>query len=135
MIPAVGASGDCGAMTALCHHAIIASTDRQTSAAFSRSILEASDAPCWGPFTNLTLDGEVLLQFAEPPVDPAAALRLPGRGRARRPGDLPVRRRGHPGADPQLTRAGETDTEHGGRGVYFRDPAGHGVELIARPCL
>jgi len=38
-------------------------------------------------------------------------------------------------ADPQLTRPGETNTEHGGRGVYFKDPAGHAIEMITRPYL
>jgi hypothetical protein len=36
-------------------------------------------------------------------------------------------------ADPQRTRPGETNTEHGGRGVYMLDPAGHYLELITRP--
>jgi catechol 2,3-dioxygenase-like lactoylglutathione lyase family enzyme len=38
-------------------------------------------------------------------------------------------------ADPQMCRPGEINTEHGGRGVYFKDPAGHGLELITRPYL
>jgi hypothetical protein len=38
-------------------------------------------------------------------------------------------------ADPHRTRPGETNTEHGGRGVYFLDPAGHGLETITRPYL
>jgi hypothetical protein len=38
-------------------------------------------------------------------------------------------------ADPQMRRAGETNTGHGGRGVYFKDPAGHAVELLTRPYL
>lgn len=37
--------------------------------------------------------------------------------------------------DPQMKRPGETNTEHGGRGVYLKDPAGHAVELITRPYL
>jgi hypothetical protein len=32
-----------------------------------------------------------------------------------------------------MTRPGETNTEHGERGVYFKDPAGHAVELTTRP--
>ena len=36
-------------------------------------------------------------------------------------------------ADPQLKREGETNTEHGGRGFYFFDPAGHAIEIITRP--
>ncbi|MDR6557756.1 hypothetical protein J2809_002116 [Arthrobacter pascens] len=34
-----------------------------------------------------------------------------------------------------MTRPGETNSGHGGRGVYFKDPAGHAVELITRPYL
>jgi hypothetical protein len=34
-----------------------------------------------------------------------------------------------------MRRPGETNTEHGGRGVYCKDPAGHGIELITRPYL
>jgi catechol 2,3-dioxygenase-like lactoylglutathione lyase family enzyme len=36
-------------------------------------------------------------------------------------------------ADPHLTRPGEINHNHGGRGVYFMDPAGHGLEIITRP--
>ncbi len=56
-------------MSAVFNHTIIAAKDRARSAEFYRDLLEASEAPSWGPFTNLTLDGGVLLQFAEPPVD------------------------------------------------------------------
>ena len=36
-------------------------------------------------------------------------------------------------ADPQQTRPGEINTNHGGRGVYFDDPDGHLMELITKP--
>ena len=32
-----------------------------------------------------------------------------------------------------MQRPGETNTGHGGRGVYFRDPAGHYIEIITAP--
>lgn len=39
-------------------------------------------------------------------------------------------------ADPQMRRPGETNTEHGGRGVSFEDPSsGYGLEMITRPYL
>ena len=38
-------------------------------------------------------------------------------------------------ADPQRTRAGEINHEHGGRGVYLLDPSGHYRELITQPYL
>ncbi len=36
-------------------------------------------------------------------------------------------------ADPQMALSGQINTNHGGRGVYFKDPAGHGMEVITRP--
>ncbi|XAS72707.1 VOC family protein [Micrococcaceae bacterium Sec5.1] len=122
-------------MPALFNHTIIASTDRVASAEFYRSILQADEAPSWGPFTNLTLAAGVMLQFAEPPVEiqmqhyaflvddqhfDRAYQRLVSAGVEH-------------WADPQMTRPGETNTEHGGRGVYFKDPSGHALELITKP--
>ena len=122
-------------MPAHFNHTIIASIDRAASAGFYRSILEADEAPGWGPFTNLTLAGGVMLQFAEPPVEiqmqhyaflvddqhfDRAYQRLVNAGVEH-------------WADPQMTRPGETNTEHGGRGVYFKDPSGHALELITKP--
>jgi catechol 2,3-dioxygenase-like lactoylglutathione lyase family enzyme len=36
-------------------------------------------------------------------------------------------------ADPGRTRPGEINRNDGGRGVYFRDPDGHLLEIITRP--
>lgn len=38
-------------------------------------------------------------------------------------------------ADPHWKHPGETNTEHGGRGIYVMNPAGHGLEMITRPYL
>jgi catechol 2,3-dioxygenase-like lactoylglutathione lyase family enzyme len=35
-------------------------------------------------------------------------------------------------ADPRRTRPGEINHHDGGRGVYFRDPSGHLLEIITR---
>ncbi|WP_262281792.1 VOC family protein [Micromonospora sp. MA102] len=124
-------------MTVTFNHTIIAAKDREESARFFRELLELPEAPSWGVFTNIQLDGGVLLQFAEPPVEiqmqhyaflvdedlfDRAYRRLCDRGITH-------------WADPQMRRAGETNNEHGGRGVYFKDPAGHAIELITRPYL
>lgn len=124
-------------ISATFNHTIIASKDRTASAAFYRELIEASEAPSWGPFTNILLDGGVMLQFAEPPVEiqmqhyaflvddelfDRAYARLVAGGLTH-------------WADPQMTRPNETNTEHGGRGVYFKDPAGHAIELLTRPYL
>jgi catechol 2,3-dioxygenase-like lactoylglutathione lyase family enzyme len=36
-------------------------------------------------------------------------------------------------ADPRRTRKGEINRNDGGRGVYFREPSGHLLEIITRP--
>src|SRR4051794_25163637 len=124
-------------MSATFNHTIIASRDRVESARFYRTVFELREAPSWGPFTNVQLSDGVLLQFAEPPVDIqmqhyAFLVDDDLFDRAyRRLVDDGVEH----WADPQMTRSGETNTEHGGRGVYFRDPAGHGLEMITRPYL
>ena len=124
-------------MPATFNHTIIAARDREESARFFRELLELREAPSWGVFTNIQLEDGVLLQFAEPSVEiqmnhyaflvdddlfDRAYQRLRDRGIEH-------------WADPQTRRPGETNTEHGGRGVYFKDPAGHGIELITRPYL
>ncbi|GAY08892.1 VOC family protein [Pseudonocardia sp. N23] len=121
------------------NHTIVAARDRAESARFFTEILEMAAAPSWGPFTNLQLDGGVLLQFAELPVEAFPEIQnqhyaflvddeLFDRAYGR------LRERGiEHWADPQMQRPGETNTEHGGRGVYFRDPAGHFVEIITAP--
>jgi catechol 2,3-dioxygenase-like lactoylglutathione lyase family enzyme len=35
--------------------------------------------------------------------------------------------------DPGHSRAGEINTNDGGRGLYFSDPDGHNLEIITRP--
>lgn len=126
-------------MSALFNHTIVAATDSRASAQFYVDILEAEHTTSWGIFSNIMLDDGVMLQFATPPpphefspvhmaflVDDEhfdrALLRLQERG-------LDY------WADPQRTKPQETNTEHGGRGVYFLDPAGHYLELITRPYL
>ena len=119
------------------NHTIIAAKDREVSARFFRDLLELPEAPSWGFFTNIQLADGVLLQFAEPPVEiqmqhyaflvdddlfDRAYRRLADGGVVH-------------WADPQMRRPGEINNEHGGRGVYFKDPAGHAIELITRPYL
>ncbi|MGU3432083.1 VOC family protein [Actinomycetes bacterium M1A6_2h] len=124
-------------MSVTFNHTIIASVDRFESARFYRDILELAEAPSWGPFVNVKLDDGVLLQFAEPPVEIQMqhyAFLLDDAAFDRAYRRLVDRGIEH-WADPQMQRAGETNTEHDGRGVYFKDPAGHGLEIITRPYI
>lgn len=119
------------------NHTIVAAKDSEASARFFIERAEAHPIESWGPFTNVQLDDGVMLQFAEPPIDfpsqhdsflvddahfERILVRIQDRGIAH-------------WADPQHTRPGETNTEHGGRGIYLLDPAGHFIEFITCPYL
>ncbi|MEZ7002374.1 VOC family protein [Streptomyces sp. AD55] len=119
------------------NHTIIAARDREASARFFRELLEIPEAPSWGPFTNIQLADGVLLQFAEPPVEIQMqhyAFLVDDDLFDRAYRRLCEREVEH-WADPRMRRPGEINHEHGGRGVYFKDPAGHAIELITRPYL
>lgn len=123
-------------MTIRFNHTIIAAKDRHASASFFASLFGLPEPTTWGPFTIVSLEDGVFLQFAEPPVediqmqhyaflvdDEAFGSIL---GRARTQG-LTV------WADPQQKLEGQINTNHGGRGFYFVDPSGHGLEILTRP--
>ncbi|MDR4532629.1 VOC family protein [Glutamicibacter sp. PS] len=124
-------------MTATFNHMIIPSKDAQLSARFYVELLEAEMAPSWGVFHNITLPDGVLLQFAAPPIEfvPWHFVFLIDDEHFDRAYALIQSRALEYWADPQRTRAGQINTEHGGRGVYLLDPAGHYLELITRPYL
>ena len=120
------------------NHTIIASRDREESARFYRELLELPAAPSWGVFTNIMLSEGVLLQFAEPPVDHIQMQHyafLVDDDLFDRAYRRIVERGIDHWAGPGGKGPGQTNTEHGGRGVYFMDAAGHGLELITRPYL
>lgn len=122
-------------MTAHFNHTIIASTDSTEMARFYRDLLEADDAPAWGPFLNVQIGGGVLLQFASPPMDfppQHYAYLLDDAHFDRAYARIRTGGREH-WADPQHSVAGEINHGHGGRGVYLLDPSGHYLELITRP--
>ena len=124
-------------MTARFNHTIIASLDASATAEFYRDLLEADDAPDWGPFVNIQIGDGVLLQFAAPPIEfppQHYAYLVDDEHFDRAYAKIGASGREH-WADPQRTRSGEINDEHGGRGVYLLDPSGHYLELITRPYL
>ncbi len=123
-------------MTIAFNHTIIAARNRDESAAFFTSLFGLPEPTLWGPFAIVTLDHGVYVQFAEPDVgeiqmqhyaflvDDPSFDAIYGR---LRDGGIDH------WADPQLALPGQINTNHGGRGVYFLDPAGHGMEILTRP--
>ncbi|QKT08912.1 VOC family protein [Gordonia sp. X0973] len=127
-------------MTVTFNHFIVVSADRDASVDFYRDLFELDEGPAWGPFRNLLLDGGTgaMLQFATPPVDeivPQHFALLVDDDLFDRAVERLRRREWEYWADPQMTRPGETNEEHGGRGVYLRDPSGHFLEFITAPYL
>jgi len=124
-------------MTAHFNHTIIASLDPAAMAEFYIDLLEARPAASWGPFTNIQIGGDVLLQFAAPPIEfpPQHYAYLVDDHHFDRAHAKIVAQGLEHWADPQRTRPGEINHDHDGRGVYLLDPSGHYLELITRPYL
>ncbi|MGO1770215.1 MAG: VOC family protein [Microbacterium sp.] len=124
-------------MTAHFNHTIIASIDAAEMVDFYRDLLEADDAPAWGPFVNIQIAGGVLLQFAAPPMEfppQHYAYLIDDAHFDRAYAKITAHGFDH-WADPQRSKPGEINHEHGGRGVYLLDPSGHFLELITQPYL
>jgi catechol 2,3-dioxygenase-like lactoylglutathione lyase family enzyme len=118
------------------NHTIVRVRDRRESADFLTSLLGLPDAARFGPFLVAELENGVSLDFYEVGdheisqqhyaflVSEAEFDQIFGR----------IRERGLDyWADPGLTRPGETNRNDGGRGVYFKEPSGHLLEIITRP--
>jgi catechol 2,3-dioxygenase-like lactoylglutathione lyase family enzyme len=116
------------------NHTIVAAHDRRASAEFLADLLGRKPPTSFGPFQVVELDNDVSLDFMDDPeVHPrhyAFLVSEPefdeifGRIRAR---GLDF------WADPFEQHPGEINTNDGGRGVYWKDPNGHMLEIITRP--
>jgi len=117
------------------NHTILAARDKAASARFFANLFGLPEPELAGPFAVVRLaDGE-LIQFAEPPVDEIQmqhqAFLVDDDTFDALLARLREREIDH-WADPQRRHPG-FNTNHGGRGVYFLDPAGHGLEAITTP--
>jgi catechol 2,3-dioxygenase-like lactoylglutathione lyase family enzyme len=118
------------------NHTIVHARDAETSARFLSEVLGLEPPRRFGPFTVVDVANGVSLDFlsadadeiivehyaflvSEPEFDQIFA-RLQARGVDHF-------------ADPRLSRKGEINRNDGGRGCYFKDPAGHVLEIITRP--
>ncbi len=119
----------------LFNHAIIFAEDKQKSASFFASLFGLPDPVAWGPFLSVALGQGGLVQFAE------ANFAIQAQHYAflvtEEEFDGIYQRILAAGlehwADPQGSQPGAFNRNHGGRGVYFRDPTGHGLEALTRP--
>ncbi|MBV9091204.1 MAG: VOC family protein [Mycobacteriaceae bacterium] len=117
------------------NHTIVAARDKQESAAFFTELFGLPAAKPFGHFLVVALEHGVSLDFAEAGDDvrPQHYAFLVSEDDF----DTIYGRITDQGlehwADPRGSRPGEINHNDGGRGVYFRDPAGHYLEIITRP--
>ncbi|MFD7686761.1 VOC family protein [Streptomyces sp. NPDC059781] len=117
------------------NHTIVLTRDRERSARFLAHVLGLEVGEPAGMFLPVTTANGVTLDFATVDIDipaqhyaflvseeefDAILTRLVDAG-------IPVQ------ADPHGRHPRRINRNDGGRGVYFRDPAGHGLEAITLP--
>jgi extradiol dioxygenase family protein len=116
------------------NHTIVAAHDRDASAAFLADLLGLAPPEIFGPFAVVELANDVSLDFqADPEVHPRHYAFLVTEAEF----DAIFGRIQERGldywADPFERHPGEINTNDGGRGVYWKDPNGHVLEIITRP--
>ncbi|NEB67493.1 VOC family protein [Streptomyces fulvissimus] len=118
------------------NHTIIHSRDNRESAEFLADLRGLEIGPEWGPFIPVVLANGLTLDFATIPeasITPQHYAFLISEAEF----DTAFSRIRELGiayyADPHQKLPGEINHNDGGRGVYFPDPSGHGMEIITRP--
>ncbi|MDO0936339.1 VOC family protein [Streptomyces sp. DG2A-72] len=118
------------------NHTIVHARDNRESAEFLAHLLDLEIGAEWGPFIPIALSNGVTLDFAAIPAESIvmqhyAFLVTEEEFDAifQRIQDAEITY----WADPHGKQPGEINRNDGGRGMYFMDPAGHGMEVITRP--
>lgn len=119
------------------NHTIVAAHDKQASAAFLAELFGLPDPQPFGHFAVVGLDHAASLDYAEVPGNEEIrpqhyAFLVSEEDFDAIYGKISARGLPH-WADPRAERPGEINDRDGGRGVYFRDPNGHAMEILTRP--
>ncbi|MFB7914659.1 VOC family protein [Streptomyces sp. NPDC056061] len=118
------------------NHTIIHSRDNRESAEFLAQILGLEVGAEWGPFIPVETANGVTLDFATIPAE-SIVMQHYAFLISEEEFDASFARIKEAGityyADPHRKQPNEINHNDGGRGLYFMDPAGHGMEIITRP--
>ena len=122
-------------MGARLNHTIAWCRDKKESANFLTEILGLEPATAFGSFLVVELSNDVSIDFHE--IDTAIASQHYAFLISEDEFDEVFGRIHDRGidywADPGLREQGKVNGADGGRGVYFKDPDGHLLEVITRP--
>ncbi|WP_434592880.1 VOC family protein [Streptomyces sp. A5-4] len=123
-------------MSIALNHTIVHARDNRVSADFLAHILGLEAGAQAGPFVPVELSNGVTLDFGSIPPESIVTQHYAFLV-SEEEFDGIFRRIKESGteyfADPHRKQPGEINHNDGGRGVYFMDPAGHGMEAITRP--
>jgi catechol 2,3-dioxygenase-like lactoylglutathione lyase family enzyme len=117
------------------NHTIVWCRDKETSATFLAEILGFPAPEHFGPFLIVTMENGVSLDYHEIDGEITSqhfAFLLSEEEFDQIFGRITDRELEF-WADPGLQRRTEINRADGGRGVYFKDPDGHLLEIITRP--
>jgi catechol 2,3-dioxygenase-like lactoylglutathione lyase family enzyme len=118
------------------NHTIVAARDAEDAARWFADLFGVDAPRQFGHFWQIDTDNGVALDFAS-----AGDREIPSQHYAFLVsehdfdaifGEIAARGMEH-WADPMARRPGEINHNDGGRGVYFRSPDGHFLEIITRP--
>lgn len=119
------------------NHTIVAAHDKRESAQFLTELFGLPSPVAFGHFLTVTLEHGANLDYAD--VSEGEEIRPQHYAFLVSEDDFDaiygkIQSRGlQHWADPAARRPGEINTRDGGRGVYFRDPAGHFLEILTQP--
>src|ERR1700728_1073692 len=118
------------------NHTIVAAHDQRKSAEFVSELFGLPSPKPFGHFLAVALEHGATLDYAEVAADQEIrpqhyAFLVSEDDFDAIYGKIQSRGLEH-WADPGAHRPGEINTRDGGRGVYFRDPGGHFLEILNR---
>ncbi|MCV7257412.1 VOC family protein [Mycobacterium shimoidei] len=119
------------------NHTIVAARDKRESATFLTELFGLPDPVPFGHFLAVELEHGATLDYADVPEDQEIrpqhyAFLVSEDDFDAIYGKIQSRGLQH-WADPAAKQPMQINHNHGGRGVYFQDPAGHFLEIITRP--
>ena len=124
-------------MSVKLNHTIVAAKNKKQSATFLTELFDLPDAQPFGHFLVVNVANDVSLDYAE--VSDGEEIRPQHYAFLVSEDEFDsiygkISRRGmEHWADPRGSKPGQINHNDGGRGVYFRDPAGHYLEILTRP--